>query len=177
MYKLIRIPESGKVCLYIRNPILGFGIHNQLTKPERLECGTQVPLAKNRESSTSIPESTVWNPESEHLLDHLTLGDLSNLVQKVTALSNYFRQLPLGESERPCSKWLFYPTSRGFSVSWLLGFTKSFTWLFCLVLGLFTPREKREVNKPNMRQTSHANDFVNPKSHATEKSLLAGYGY
>ena len=78
----MRIPESGKVCLYIRNPILGFGIHNQLTKPERLECGTQVPLAKNRESSSSIPESTVWNPDSEHVLDHLTLGDLSNLVQK-----------------------------------------------------------------------------------------------
>ena len=104
------------------------------------------------------------------------IGRLIKPFPKVTALSNYFRQLPLGESERPCSKWLFYPTSRGFSVAWLLGFTKSFAWLVCRVVDLFTPREKRDVSKPNMRQTSHANDFVNPKSHATEKSLLAGYG-
>ena len=105
------------------------------------------------------------------------IGWLIKPFPKVAALSNYFRQLPLGESEHPCSNWLFYPTSRGFSVSWLLGFTKSFAWLVCRVVGLFTPREKRDVNKPNMRQTSHANDFVNPKSHATEKPLLAGYGY
>ena len=32
----------------------------------------------------------------------------------------------------------------------------------------------RGVNKPTMRQTRHTNDFVNAKSHAREKPLLAG---
>ena len=31
------------------------------------------------------------------------------------------------------------------------------------------------VNKLTTRQTSHANDFVNDKSNAKEKPLLAGY--
>ena len=35
-----------------------------------------------------------------------------------------------------------YPASRGFSLAWLLAFTKSFAWLVCYVDGLFTPREK-----------------------------------
>ena len=30
------------------------------------------------------------------------------------------------------------------------------------------------VNKPTTRQASHLNDFVNTKSHAREKPLLAG---
>ena len=30
------------------------------------------------------------------------------------------------------------------------------------------------VNKATTRQTSHVNDFVNAKSHAREKTLLAG---
>ena len=30
------------------------------------------------------------------------------------------------------------------------------------------------MNKPTMRHTSHANDFVNTDSHAREKPLLAG---
>ena len=48
-----------------------------------------------------------------------------------------------------------YPASRGsVSLAWLLAFTKSFAWLVCRVVGLFT-----------MRQTNHANDFVNAKSH------------
>ena len=69
-----------------------------------------------------------------------------------------------------------YPTSRGFFLAWLLAFTKSFAWLACRVVGLVTRREKqtRVVNKPTTRQTSHANDFVNAKSHAREKPLLAG---
>ena len=49
--------------------------------------------------------------------------------------------------------------------------------LACLcVVGLseVCPRS-RGVNKPTMRQASHANDFVNAKSHAREKPLLAGY--
>ena len=35
-----------------------------------------------------------------------------------------------------------YPTSRGFSLAWVLAFTKSFACLVCRVVGLFTPREK-----------------------------------
>ena len=46
-----------------------------------------------------------------------------------------------------------------------VAFTKSFAWLVCRVIGLFTPPT---------RQTSHANDFVNAKSHGREKPLLAG---
>ena len=34
--------------------------------------------------------------------------------------------------------------------------------------------EKQGKNKPTTRQTRHANDFVNAKSHAKEKRLLAG---
>ena len=65
-----------------------------------------------------------------------------------------------------------YAASRGFSFAWLLAFTKSFTCLFSRVVGLFTPRG---VSKPTTRQTRHVNDFVNAKSHAKEKPLLAGY--
>ena len=32
--------------------------------------------------------------------------------------------------------------ARGFSLVWLLAFTKSFAWLVYRVVGLFTPREK-----------------------------------
>ena len=40
----------------------------------------------------------------------------------------------------------FYPASRGFSLAWLLAFTKSFTWLVCRVVALFTPNLcKRET--------------------------------
>ena len=32
-----------------------------------------------------------------------------------------------------------YPASRGFSLAWLLAFTKSFSWLVCHVVGLLHP--------------------------------------
>ena len=65
----------------------------------------------------------------------------------------------------------FYnPASSGFSRAWLLAFTESFAWLSCRLVSLFTPREKS-----TMRQTSHANDSVNAKSHEREKPLLAEY--
>ena len=47
---------------------------------------------------------------------------------------------------------------------------KSFAWLVCRVVGF-----SQGVNKPTTRETTHANDFVNAKSHAREKPLLAGY--
>ena len=62
-----------------------------------------------------------------------------------------------------------YPASRGFSLVWLLAFTKSFACLVCREVGF-----SRGVNKPTTRETRHANDFVNAKSHAREKPLLAG---
>ena len=46
-----------------------------------------------------------------------------------------------------------YPANRGFSLAWHLALTKSFAWLV------------GRINKPTTRQTSHANDFVNAKSH------------
>ena len=49
--------------------------------------------------------------------------------------------------------------------------------LACLcVVGLsgVCPRS-RGVNKPTMRQASHANDFVNAKSHAREKPTEIGH--
>ena len=54
-----------------------------------------------------------------------------------------------------------YPASRGFFLLWLLVIMKSFTWLDCHV--------------STMRQTNHANDFINAKSQVREKPLLAGY--
>ena len=36
---------------------------------------------------------------------------------------------------------LSYPASIGFSLAWLLSFTKSLAWLVCRELSLFTPRE------------------------------------
>ena len=41
----------------------------------------------------------------------------------------------------------------------------------CHVVGLLRKQTTNYVT----RQTSHANDFVNGKSHAREKPLLAGY--
>ena len=41
----------------------------------------------------------------------------------------------------------------------------------CRVVGLLRKQTTNYVT----RQTSHANDFVNAKSHAREKPLLAGY--
>ena len=56
-----------------------------------------------------------------------------------------------------------YPTSRGLSLAWLLAVYQSFAWLVCrVVVALW------DVNKPTTRQTSHANDFVNAKSHVKE---------
>ena len=69
---------------------------------------------------------------------------------------------------------MVHPASRGFSLVWLLAFTKSFAWLACRVVSLFMPRQKQGVNKLTTRQKSHPDDFVNAKSHAREKPLLAG---
>ena len=60
-------------------------------------------------------------------------------------------------------------------------FPKSFAWLVCRIVGLFTSREKplqqtvSHINKPTTWQTSQTNDFVTAKSHAREKPLLEGY--
>ena len=72
-----------------------------------------------------------------------------------------------------------YPASRGFSLAWLLAFTKSFAWLVYHVVDLFTPSEKRFSRfswgeKTNQGwQVTYANDFVNAKIDAREKTLLA----
>ena len=48
----------------------------------------------------------------------------------------------LDNRERARETNFVYPASRGFSLAWLLAFTKSFACLVCRVVGLFTPREK-----------------------------------
>ena len=48
-------------------------------------------------------------------------------------------------------------------LAWLLTFRKSFASLVCRIFRLSTTR-----------QTRHANDFVNAKSHVKEKPLLTG---
>ena len=58
------------------------------------------------------------------------------------------------------------PEQRFLRLIWLLAFTKSFAWLVCRVIGLFTPPS---------RQTSHANDSVNAKSHGRKKPLLTRF--
>ena len=57
-------------------------------------------------------------------------------------------------------------------VSFWHGF--AFAWLIIPVVGLLTPYFSRGVNKPTTGLTSHANDFVNAKSHAGKKRLLVG---
>ena len=46
-----------------------------------------------------------------------------------------------------------YPANRGFSLAWLLGFTKSFTWLVCHAVGLFTPPGIKLRNRQPTRMT------------------------
>ena len=46
---------------------------------------------------------------------------------------------------------------------------KSFAWLVCRVVGF-----SQGVNKPTTRETTHANDFVNAKSHARENLCSRG---
>ena len=61
-----------------------------------------------------------------------------------------------------------YPASRVFSLAWLLAFKKSFRGLSVVsVVALW------DVNKPTTRKTSHANDFVNAKSHVKERNLCS----
>ena len=60
-----------------------------------------------------------------------------------------------------------YSASRGFSLAWLLAFTKSFAWTVSRIVG-----------KP--RLTSLANDLVNARRHAREnetsaRRVLLGY--
>ena len=60
---------------------------------------------------------------------------------------------------------LFYLGAVGFSVAWLLTFTKSFRSPVCRVVGFFV--------KTNVQtQTGDAKDLANVKSHAREKPLL-----
>ena len=61
-------------------------------------------------------------------------------------------------SKQKCINYM-YPASRGFSIAWLLAFTKS---------------GRKQLNQLRDRHCL-ANDFVNAKSHAVEKPLLAGY--
>ena len=45
----------------------------------------------------------------------------------------------------PCYSYcisLHYPALIGFCHAWLLAVTRSFAWLVCRVVGLFSPREK-----------------------------------
>ena len=57
------------------------------------------------------------------------------------------------------------PASRGFWLAWLLAFSRSGS------RGLSFRR--RSVNKPTTQQIRHTNDFVNAKSRARGKPLLA----
>ena len=60
----------------------------------------------------------------------------------------------------PCEQT--FPSFMAFSVyDWSRSRGLSVAWLVCL--------------RPTTLQTSHENDFVNAKSHAREKPLLAGY--
>ena len=45
----------------------------------------------------------------------------------------------------------------------------------CQSRSCFVCTELGRINKATTRLISHANDFVNAKSHAREKPLLAGY--
>ena len=44
-----------------------------------------------------------------------------------------------------------YPASRAFALAWLLAFTKSFAWLVCRVVGLFTQLSDRQATRLRKR--------------------------
>ena len=62
----------------------------------------------------------------------------------------------------------FYPESRGFSLAWLLAFTKSFALLVSRLVAVFY-FSRGGKNNVTTRLKSDAND------HARAKPLLAGY--
>ena len=68
-----------------------------------------------------------------------------------------------------CVKWYgkFYPASRVFSLAWLLAFTKSFGWLVCRVVGLFTCKQTsaRRVVKFYCHSWSPISEDLHVKAH------------
>ena len=63
----------------------------------------------------------------------------------------------------------FYPESRGFSLAWLLAFTKSFALLVSRLVAVFYFSRGGKNNITTTRLKSDANN------HAREKPLLAGH--
>ena len=76
-----------------------------------------------------------------------------------------FGLLCLETSCQNCKKTAatYHASRSSVSLAWLLAFTELFAWLVYRVVGLFT-----------MRQTSHANDFVNAKTHARKNLCSQG---
>ena len=46
------------------------------------------------------------------------------------------------------------PARRGFSFTWLLAFTKSFAWLVCRAVGLFTPYKTNQLRDRQETRTT-----------------------
>ena len=92
----------------------------------------------------SLPHSTT--PYNVSLMDFIPLLILWFCSIPGKTLITWNQTPKWGEKDK-------YPAGRGFSLAWHLALTKSFAWL----VGC--------VKKPTTRQTSHANDFVNAKSH------------
>ena len=89
-------------------------------------------------------------------------------------------------SHEICSSGIIFTTVLAFQRT-LPAEVSSLAWLLtigacevvhqaCLSRGyfFFTPSEKGGANKLTTRQKSPANDFINAKSHARQKPLLAG---
>ena len=68
-----------------------------------------------------------------------------------------------------CVKWYgkFYPASGVFFLAWLLAFTKSFGWLVCRVVGLFTCKQTsaRRVVKFYCHSWSPISEDLHVKAH------------
>ena len=68
-----------------------------------------------------------------------------------------------------CVKWYgkFYPASGVFFLAWLLAFTKSFGWLVCCIVGLFTCKQTcaRRVVKFYCHSWSPISEDLHVKAH------------
>ena len=71
------------------------------------------------------------------------------------------------------NQYTIYPASRGFSLAWLLVFTKSLGWLICGVVGLFTPIKQINYTIDKSCSVLFANGKLRVTSYAWSKILRA----
>ena len=107
------------------------------------------------------PLASVWLPAKCEAIDMKMFFYYSQYA-KIFIFTNSVLHVALFESDifwNSQMSYFLYRASRGFSLAWLLAFTKLFAWLVSRVVGLFTPRERGQTNyatdKPRERLSKH----------------------